>query len=171
MWLETYGDTVTAKNTSHFLWDPLHIWGNHKGFVRCCWFSGVFISGYLRLFLCARSFKAPVFITASAEGSLDMFFFSLLIFREDKLLPRKVREAIFIKKETSPTLNRDGGRELSKIYDSLLETPRTRTPPTASSRSGSVSQNSATIRWGRRRVSPKYSDQKRECCWTVLIYF
>ena len=66
--------------------------------------------------------------------------------REDKLLPRKVREAIFIKKETSPTLNRDGGRELSKIYDSLLETPRSRTPPTASSRSGSVSQNSATIR-------------------------
>ena len=66
--------------------------------------------------------------------------------REDELLPRKVREAIFIKKETSPTLNRYGGRELSKIYDSLLETPRSRTPPTASSRSGSVSQNSATIR-------------------------
>ena len=44
--------------------------------------------------------------------------------REEKLLPRKVREAIFIKKETSPTLNRDGGRELSKIYDTLLlETP------------------------------------------------
>ena len=37
--------------------------------------------------------------------------------------------------------------------------------------SGSVSQNSATIRWGRRRVSPKYSVQKRECCWTVSIYF
>ena len=55
--------------------------------------------------------------------------------REDKLLPRKVREAIFIKKKTSPTLNKDGGgRELSKIYDSLLETPRTsRTPSTASS--------------------------------------
>ena len=29
--------------------------------------------------------------------------------REDKLIPRKVREAISIKKETSPTLNRDGG--------------------------------------------------------------
>ena len=42
--------------------------------------------------------------------------------REDKLLPWKVREAIFIKKETSPTLNRNEGRELSKIYDSLLET-------------------------------------------------
>ena len=36
----------------------------------------------------------------------------------------------------------------SKIYDSLLETPRTRTPPTmptASSRSGSINHNSATI--------------------------
>ena len=58
-------------------------------------------------------------------------------------------EVIFIRKETSPTLNRDG-RELSKNYDSLLETPRTtqgsRTPPTASSRSGSISRNSATIR-------------------------
>ena len=29
--------------------------------------------------------------------------------REDKLLPHKVCEAIFIKKETSPTLNRNGG--------------------------------------------------------------
>ena len=41
--------------------------------------------------------------------------------KEDKLLPRKVIEVIFIKKETSPTLNRDGGCELSKICDSLLE--------------------------------------------------
>ena len=66
--------------------------------------------------------------------------------REDKLIPCKVREAIFIRKETSPTLNRDGGRELSKIYDSLLETPKSRTPSTASSRSESVIQHSATIR-------------------------
>ena len=29
--------------------------------------------------------------------------------REDKLLPHKVCEAIFIKEETSPTLKRDGG--------------------------------------------------------------
>ena len=28
--------------------------------------------------------------------------------REDKPIPQKVREAIFIRKETSPTLNRDG---------------------------------------------------------------
>ena len=27
--------------------------------------------------------------------------------REDKMIPRKVREAIFIRKETNPTLNRD----------------------------------------------------------------
>ena len=66
--------------------------------------------------------------------------------REDKLILRKVREAIFIRKETSPALNRDGGRELSKIYDSLLETRRSRTPSTASSRSESVSQLSGTIR-------------------------
>ena len=90
--------------------------------------------------------------------------------REDKLILREVREATFIKKETSPTLNRDGGRELAKIYDSLLETPRSRTPSMASSRSESVSQHSATIRWGRRRVSLKYSDQKCECCWTVLKF-
>ena len=57
-----------------------------------------------------------------------------------------------LRKETSPTLNRDGGRgrELSKIYDSPLETPKSRsssrTAPTASSRNGSVSRNSATIR-------------------------
>ena len=34
---------------------------------------------------------------------------------EDKLIPRKVRKAIFIKKELKPTLNRDEGRELSEI--------------------------------------------------------
>ena len=59
--------------------------------------------------------------------------------REDKLLPRKIREDIFIRKETSPTLNRDGGRELSKIYDSLLEIPPSaRTPSTSKFRGGSV---------------------------------
>ena len=35
--------------------------------------------------------------------------------REDILLPRKVREAIFIKKETSPTFNRDGGVNFQKF--------------------------------------------------------
>ena len=91
--------------------------------------------------------------------------------REDKLIPRKVREAISIKKETKPTLNRDGGRELSKIYDSLLETPRSRTSPTSGFRRGSVSRDSASTRWGRWWVSPKYTDQKCECCWIVLTYF
>ena len=61
-------------------------------------------------------------------------------------------------------LNRDGGCELSTIYDSLLETPiSTRSPPTASSRSESVGRNSTTIRWGLRRISPKYSVQKCKC--------
>ena len=41
----------------------------------------------------------------------------------------------------------------------------------ASSRSGSVGQNSATIRWGGRRVFLKYLVYKRECCWIVLINF
>ena len=62
--------------------------------------------------------------------------------REDKFLPRKIREAIYIKKVTSPTLNRDGGRELSSIYDSLLEIPSSRTPSTASFRGGSVGAQS-----------------------------
>ena len=35
--------------------------------------------------------------------------------REDKLIPRKVREAISIKKETSPTLIRDGGVNFQKF--------------------------------------------------------
>ena len=67
--------------------------------------------------------------------------------REDKLIPRKIREAIHIKKETSPTLNRDGGREISKVYDSLLDIPKRnrRTPPTSTNR-GSVSHPSASNR-------------------------
>ena len=35
--------------------------------------------------------------------------------REDKLIPRKVREAIFIRKETSPTLNRDGAVNFQRL--------------------------------------------------------
>ena len=87
------------------------------------------------------------------------------------LIPRKVREANFIKKEPKPTLNRDGGRELSKIYDSLLATPSVRTPPTSRSRGSSVSQHSATNRWWRSRVTLKYSETKCECWRSVLIYF
>ena len=55
------------------------------------------------------------------------------------------------------------GRELSKIYDSLLETPSPRTPPTASSGSGSISRNLYTLRT-EKGFFPKYSVQKRECC-------
>ena len=84
--------------------------------------------------------------------------------REDKLIPGKVREAIFISKETSSTLNGDGGRELSKIYDSLLETPSSssRTPPTASSGSGSVSHDSKllSIRGGVIRGAEGFSEGK-----------
>ena len=43
--------------------------------------------------------------------------------REEKLIPREENEATAIKKETRPSLNRDGGRELSKIYGSLLAIP------------------------------------------------
>ena len=80
----------------------------------------------------------------SHEPDLDN---TKVLCREDKMIPRKVREAIFIRKETSPILNRDEGRELSKIYDSLLETPSlcSRTPPTASSGSGSVSRDSKLL--------------------------
>ena len=35
--------------------------------------------------------------------------------REDMLIPRKVREAIFITKETSPTLNGDRGRVVEQF--------------------------------------------------------
>ena len=58
-----------------------------------------------------------------------------------------------------------------KFYDSLLETPRSRTSPTSGFRRGSVSRNSASTRWGQWWVSPKYSDLKCECCWIVLTYF
>ena len=83
----------------------------------------------------------------SHEPNLDN---SKVLCREDKLIPCKVR------KET----NGEGGHELSKIYDLLLETP--------CSRSGSISRNSATIHWGRRRVSPKYSVSKR---WVLVNSF
>ena len=60
--------------------------------------------------------------------------------REDKFMHRKVREAICIKQETSPTLNRDGGRDISRIFDSLLVTS---TAPSSTNiiRRGSESSN------------------------------
>ena len=61
--------------------------------------------------------------------------------REEKLIPRKVKAAIFIKKKPSLTLNRNGGRELSKIYDSLLASfSSVRSPPTSRSKGTSVTQ-------------------------------
>ena len=39
-----------------------------------------------------------------------------VVCRQDKFIPRKVKEAIFIKRELNPTLNRDLGRELSKVF-------------------------------------------------------
>ena len=79
--------------------------------------------------------------------------------------PTQSKRGYFHKRWDQPHPNRDRGCELSKIYDSLLETPRSRTPSTASSKSELVSQHSATIRWGRRRVSLKYSDQTT---WVLL---
>ena len=53
------------------------------------------------------------------------------------------------------------GNSVSSLiqYNSLLKTPRTRTPPMASFRS----QSSATVRWRQGRGLS-------ECCWTVLNY-
>ena len=65
--------------------------------------------------------------------------------REDTLIPRKVMESIFIRKELKTPLNRDWGFELSKIYDSLLATRCVKTP-TSKSRGSSVRQHSATNR-------------------------
>ena len=44
------------------------------------------------------------------------------------------------------------------------------TPSTASCRNAGVDQSVAIQLIGQKRVSPKHSDQKRECYWTVLIY-
>ena len=61
----------------------------------------------------------------------------------------------------------EGGKPCYRKRLGRLWTTTTRTPPTASSRNGTVSRNSATIRWRRRRVFfSKYSDQKT---W-VLFY-
>ena len=85
-------------------------------------------------------------------------------FLKGKLLKLQpyVTKAIFIWKQTSSTLNRDGSSELLKIYDSLLEIPRSRMPSTASSRCESVSQHSGTICWGRRRVSLEKQNKKQK---------
>ena len=101
-------------------------------------------------------------------GALRALFFSplpsfLLLEIVFSHLPHQPRKSVRV--------NRDGRCELSKIYDSLLETPRSRTSPTSGFRRGSVSRNSASTRWGRWWVSPKYTDQKCECCWIVLTYF
>ena len=63
---------------------------------------------------------------SSHEPDLDNI---KVLCREDKLIPHKVCEAIFIRKETSPTLNRDRKCEPSKIYNLLLKTPSSRALP------------------------------------------
>ena len=63
-----------------------------------------------------------------------------ILCREEKTVPKKVREAIYIKKDLNPILNRDGGRELSRLYDSLLATPSSvRPPPTSRSGESNIS--------------------------------
>ena len=63
----------------------------------------------------------------------------------------------FIKKELKPTLNRDEGCELSKIYDSLLPTPSSiRTPPPSRSKGSSVSQS--TLGYHLLKMEYSYSE-------------
>ena len=94
--------------------------------------------------------------------------FSTEYFRETLLRPL-CREDKLILAKHEKLFSKGMGRKLSKIHESLLETPSsTRKPPTVNSRSGSVSCNSDTIcrRW--RRVFLKYLVQECEC---LLVCF
>ena len=47
-----------------------------------------------------------------------------IVKKESKFLNRKIKESIAIRQESQAKLNRDGGRDLPRIYDCLLETPK-----------------------------------------------
>ena len=74
---------------------------------------------------------------------------------------------VFKKKESiPPSLGTRGVIFQRHMIHSLLTTPRTRTPKSASFRIVSVRRISATVLWERKRVL-KIFRLKRECCWTV----
>ena len=60
---------------------------------------------------------------------------------------------------------------LSKIYNSLLETSSSKTSPTASFRSDSVTHKFSYHQLRMEKGFLKYWVQKRKCCWSGLNYF